>query len=197
MSNGKPKRPVRDPAASSQPSEPASPATAAVAPPPATTTPAAAPQPAAEISEPVPAAIAAEPEQPAAPAAAAAQFEEAVAPAPVEAAANEAPAGADGPWNAFAEAQAAFARGAEEIAGEVSGLTRSGIAATTEAALALLGAKTLAEAVEINAGLARRGVDAMLEGSARLSEIGLKMMTEGALPILSRFGAAWSRAEAR
>jgi hypothetical protein len=98
----------------------------------------------------------------------------------------------DDPWTAFTDAQAVLARGFEEIAAEVGGLTRSGIAAAADAAVALIGVRTFSEALEINAALARRGTDAMIEGSAKLSEIGAKAMTEAARPILSRFGGPWS-----
>lgn len=101
-------------------------------------------------------------------------------------------AAAEDPWSSFAATQAAFARSFEEIAGEMTGMTRLGMAATADAALALLGARTFAEAVEINAGLAQRGLGVMIEGSARLSEIGVKAVTAASRPILSRFGGAWS-----
>lgn len=101
-------------------------------------------------------------------------------------------AATDDAWTALAEMQAAFAHGVEQIAVEMMVMTRSGIAAAADAATAMLGARTLAEAVEINAGLARRGADAMIEGSARLSEIGVKAATESSRPILSRFATAWS-----
>ena len=91
------------------------------------------------------------------------------------------------PWTAFAEAQAVLARGFEEIAVEVSGMTRSGFAAAADATVALLGARTFAEAVEINAALAQHGVDAVIAGSAKLSEISLKAVSEVSRPILSRF----------
>ena len=87
-------------------------------------------------------------------------------------------AAAETAWTAFAEAQSALARGFERAAVEVTGISRSGMAATADAAVALLGARTFAEAIEINAGLARRRVDAMLEGSARLSEIGATAITD-------------------
>jgi hypothetical protein len=103
-------------------------------------------------------------------------------------------AAADDAWTALAEVQAAFARGFEEITVEMTGIARSGIAAAADAAMAMLGARTFAETVEINAGLARRGADAMIEGSARLSDIGVKAASEASRPILSRFGAHWSGA---
>jgi len=99
---------------------------------------------------------------------------------------------AEGAWAALAEAQAALARGFERAAVEMTGISRSGIAATADATVALLGAKTFAEAVAINAGLARRGVDTMLEGTARLSEIGVEAVADASRPILARFGGGWS-----
>jgi len=91
----------------------------------------------------------------------------------------------DGGWTVLAEAQAVFARACEQIAQEVDGAARSGIAAGTDAALALLDARTLAEAIEINAGLARRGFDAIVASSARLSEIGVKALGEAARPLFA------------
>jgi hypothetical protein len=95
-------------------------------------------------------------------------------------------------WSALAEAQCALARGFERAAVEATGISRSGMVATADAAVALLGARTFAEALEINAGLARRGIDAMLEGSARISEIGAKAIADASRPLLSRFGRNWS-----
>jgi len=95
-------------------------------------------------------------------------------------------------WAAFAEAQAVLARGFEEIAVEVTGMTRSGFAAAADATIALFGAKTFSQAVEINAALARRGVDAMIEGSAKLSEIGVKAVSDASRPILSQIGGGRS-----
>jgi hypothetical protein len=90
------------------------------------------------------------------------------------------------------EAQTALARGFESAAVEMTGLTRSGFAAAADAAIALLGARTFAETLEINAGLAQRSVDTLIEGSAKLSEISVKAVAEAARPILSRAGGAWS-----
>jgi hypothetical protein len=97
----------------------------------------------------------------------------------------------DDPWTAFTEAQAVLGRGFEEIVGEIAGMTRSGIAAVADAAVDLLGVRTFSEAVEINALLARRGIDAMIDGSAKLSEIGVKAVSEASQPMLSRLGESW------
>ena len=114
-------------------------------------------------------------------------------PVPPPAIAAAAEAAADS-WITVADAQAALARGFEEFAVELTGMTSTGMVAGTDAALAMLGARTLAEAVEINAGLACRGVDAMMAGSARLSEIGLNTMADASKPLLAQFGAAWEGA---
>ena len=118
---------------------------------------------------------------------------EAVAASP-QAPGDATPAGEDqwaDPWSTWTEAQSALVRGFEAATTEVSELTRSGIAATTEAATAMLGAKTFAQAIEINADFARRGFDVMLGGAARLSEIGVKAATDVSRPILNHLGESW------
>jgi phasin family protein len=99
---------------------------------------------------------------------------------------------ADDPWAVWTESQSALAHGFEALATEVTGLTRSGIVAATDAAKAMLGARTLAEAIEINAGFARRSFDVMIGGGAKLSEIGVKAATEASRPILNRLGEGWN-----
>jgi len=111
---------------------------------------------------------------------------------PARAESVESEAAADDAWAAFTDMQAALARGFVEAAFEVSAITRTGIAAAAAAATAMLGARTFAEAVEINAGLIRGRSDAMIESSARLSEIGVKAVTEASHPILARLGVTWS-----
>jgi hypothetical protein len=111
---------------------------------------------------------------------------------PVEESAEQVEQAADDGWTALAEMQAALARGCEEIALEMTAITRTDIAAATAAATAMLDARTFAEAVEISAGLIRRRADAMIEGSTRLSEIGAQAATAASRPILARLAAGWS-----
>lgn len=89
-------------------------------------------------------------------------------------------------WTAWAGVPEALARAYGEIVGELSGVAQSGIAAGADAALAMLGARTYAEALEINAALGQRGVAALLAGSARLSEIGIKAMAEASRPLFEK-----------
>jgi hypothetical protein len=110
-----------------------------------------------------------------------------IAPRTLAASRNPLTDSAEDLWAAVAEAQAALARGCTAAAVEMTGMTESGIAAASDAAIALFGARTLSEAIEINAGLARRGVDAMIEASARLSAIGVKVFSDASRPILSQF----------
>jgi phasin family protein len=111
-------------------------------------------------------------------------------------AANPTPA-RDDPWTVWAESQTALARGFAAIAAETGAMSRSGIAAASDAAKAMLGVKTLAEAIEINAGFARRSFDAMIGGAAKLSEIGVKAATEASRPILGRLAESWEGLRAR
>jgi hypothetical protein len=94
-------------------------------------------------------------------------------------------------WAALAEAQAAAVRGFEEIVDEMNAFTRSQIAAAADGATALLGARTLAEAVDVNLGYARRSFDVLIGGSAKLSEIGARTASDASRPILSRLGDGW------
>jgi Phasin protein len=185
MSDMKPRRPARE-TGRREPSDGEAARPEAVPPAPAT----AAPPPTAAAP---PLAV---PDHPPASVAAAAPTRLEPAPPPaVTASPRKAPAAvAPDAWALLAEMQAAFVRGFEQAACEVGDITRAGMAAASDAAVALIGAKTLTEAIEINAGLTRQGVDAMIEGSARLSEIGAKTVSEASRPILARFGDAWSAA---
>jgi hypothetical protein len=93
---------------------------------------------------------------------------------------------ADDPWAIVAEAQATLARGFAAVAVELTGMTGSGIVAAGDAAIAMVEARTFSEAIEIGAGLTRRGIDAMIEGSAKLSEIGMTVVGEASRSILSQ-----------
>ncbi|GEM_PF-5350348 len=89
---------------------------------------------------------------------------------------------------ALCETQATLMRGAEALADEMSGLIRAGIATTTASAAALLGVKTLTEAIEIQTDFARRGVDTMLAGATKVSGIGAKFVADAFKPLLGGLG---------
>jgi hypothetical protein len=93
-------------------------------------------------------------------------------------------------WETLAsigQAQAAMASNVTAMALEMSGLARSNLTAAGDSVAALFGAKSLADAVEIQLGFARRSLDAVAEGSTRLGEIGLRLANDAAKPVLGRF----------
>ncbi len=92
------------------------------------------------------------------------------------------------------ESQTALARGLEAMSVEVTGLAISGIDAATRTATDMLGVKTLSDAIEVNAGFTRSSFDALVGGSAKLSELGMKLATEASQPILTQLGKSWVKA---
>jgi phasin family protein len=111
---------------------------------------------------------------------------EPAAPPPVAAAGEDALA-------ALLAAQSAVARGLTAMTAEIAALASAGIDAATHSATDLLSARTLADAIEINAGFARHSLEALLGGSARLSEIAVRLATEAARPIIAQLSHDWVR----
>jgi len=95
---------------------------------------------------------------------------------------------------AFSESQAAVARGLEAMTAEIGELARAGIAAATRSATAMLSAKSLSDAFEINMNCARQSLDALIDGSAKLSEIGVKLASEASRPVLAQCAQGWGMA---
>ncbi|HTZ35718.1 MAG TPA: phasin family protein [Stellaceae bacterium] len=85
------------------------------------------------------------------------------------------------------EAQSALARDVAAMALELNGLARANMTAAGDSALALFAAKSLVDAVEIQLGFARRSLDALAEGSARLGDLGLRLANDAAKPMLAPF----------
>jgi hypothetical protein len=174
MSDGKPRRGSRE----SVPGKVISafPLTAQIVPLPA-------PPPAAEVIEQatqavMPAAIA-----PIAPTPAPAPMP---APAPIAALPPPAAAMPADPWHAMIEAQTVLGRGYEQALAELTGTANTGMAVSRDAAVAMLGAKSVLDAVAIGNDLMRKSFDAMFDGAAKLSEIGVKTFGDASRPLLSR-----------
>jgi hypothetical protein len=91
-------------------------------------------------------------------------------------------------FTGLAEVQAAMAGGLSAMALEVTGLVHAGATAAQDGAAALLGAKTLAEAIDVQIGLARRNLDTLAAGSIKLTEIGSRLAREASRPTLPRGG---------
>jgi hypothetical protein len=92
---------------------------------------------------------------------------------------------------ALAQSQAALARGLEALSAEIAGLALSGIDTAARAVTRMLGIKTLSDAIEVNASLTCSSFDALVSGSARLSELGAKLAAETSQPLFSQLGKAW------
>jgi hypothetical protein len=95
---------------------------------------------------------------------------------------------------AVVQSQTAVARGLEAWSVEVTGLAISGIDAATRTATEMLGVKTLSDAIEVNAGFTRSSFDVLVGGSAKLSELGMRLAAEASQPILTQLRKSWIKA---
>ena len=92
---------------------------------------------------------------------------------------------------ALAQSQSAFARGLDALSAEMAGLALSSMDAAARTATKMLGIKTLSDAIEVNAGFTCSSLDALVGGSARLSELGMKLAAEASEALFSQFGRGW------
>jgi hypothetical protein len=95
---------------------------------------------------------------------------------------------------ALVQSQTAVARGLEALSAEMTDLAISGIDVARRTATNMLGVKTIFDAIEINAGFTRTSFDALVGGSAKLSELGVKLATEASQPLLAQLGKSWIKA---
>jgi hypothetical protein len=95
---------------------------------------------------------------------------------------------------ALVQAQTAVARGLGALSAEMAGLALSGIDAAARTATDMLGVKTLSDAIEVNAGFTRSSFDTFVGGSAKLSELGVRLASEASQPILTQLGKSWIKA---
>lgn len=89
-------------------------------------------------------------------------------------------------FDAVLKANAALAEGFEVIASEAVGYARQTLATAGTATKELLAAKTLDRVIEIQTGLAKSGLEALVERTARLSELGLALASGTWAPIGGR-----------
>lgn len=95
------------------------------------------------------------------------------------------------PFAALAQSQAALTRGLGALSAEMAGMALSGLDTAARTATQMLSVKTLADAIAVNAGFTCSSFDALVGGSAKLSQLGVKLAAEAAQPILSQFGRGW------
>ena len=84
-------------------------------------------------------------------------------------------------------AQAAIAGDVTAMTLELCGLTRANLTAAGDSLATLFGARTMTDAIEIQLGFARRSLDLAAGSSARLNELGLRLATDAAKPMLRPF----------
>lgn len=81
-------------------------------------------------------------------------------------------------FDAVLKANAAWAEGVEAIASEAVGCARQTLAVAGTATMELLAARTLDRVIEIQAGLAKTALEALVERTARLSELGVELASD-------------------
>jgi len=110
-----------------------------------------------------------------------------------EAMADEAPAGEKlaelGRENLAAlwRANTALSQALEAVNHEMIDYVRSSFATAASTATALLGARTFEDVFQLNADLAEANMVGLIEGTAKLSEIGAKFANEALVPLSGRF----------
>ena len=95
--------------------------------------------------------------------------------------------------SALMESQAAVARGLSEMSTEMAALAQGGIDAAGRSAGEMLAARTFADALRISTAYAQQSVDALIGGSVRLSEVGVKLAAEASRPLLQQLDRSWTR----
>ena len=91
----------------------------------------------------------------------------------------------------LAQSQAVLARGLDALSAEMAGLALSGMDTAAQTACKMLGIRTLSDAIEVNAGFTCNSLDALVGGSARLSELGIKLAAETSEALFAQFGRGW------
>jgi hypothetical protein len=95
---------------------------------------------------------------------------------------------------ALAQSQAALARGLEALSAEMAGMALSGMHVLARTATKLLAVKTLSDAIEVNAGFTCGSLETLVGGSAKLSELGVKLAAETSQPLFGQFAREWGKA---
>lgn len=95
--------------------------------------------------------------------------------------------------DAWAESGSIVARGMEDIGAAWLRYTQRSVEDSVEAARALLSARSLREAVEVQSDYARNSLGSLMSESVRLSELSVKVAQEAMQPLKTRLDAAAAR----
>ena len=93
-------------------------------------------------------------------------------------------------FTAVLRANAVLSEGLEAMGKEVIQYARRSFEQAAETATALLGAKTFEDVVQLNTQFAKANIEGLIERSAKLSEMGVKVATEALAPLGGRVEAA-------
>lgn len=94
---------------------------------------------------------------------------------------------------AAAKANRALSEGMQAIGQEILTYARSSLESASQAATALLEAKTLDEVIQLNTDLAKTSLETLLARSAKLSEMGVSVANEALAPWGGRMGATFAK----
>jgi len=92
--------------------------------------------------------------------------------------------------DALVEAGTILAKGAEAISKQVLALTQNSMQSSVGAAKAMLGCKTLREAIDLQADFARSNFDALVAEGTKLGEMSFKVANDAIAPIQARVNVA-------
>jgi phasin family protein len=93
-------------------------------------------------------------------------------------------------YDAYVAASSIFAKGAENVGKAWMSLTQEAMENAAQTAKALLGAKTLREAVDLQSDFAKANFDKLVAESTKLSELSVKVANEAFAPINARVNVA-------
>jgi len=95
-----------------------------------------------------------------------------------------------GTFEAYIAAGNVAAKHVEAFNAEILAFAKTRMEEGVQAARALMGAKTLKDAIDLQTGFAKTAFDAVVAENAKLSEMALKGATEAAEPLQARFTVA-------
>jgi phasin protein len=93
--------------------------------------------------------------------------------------------------HALAEARSALADGFEALSDEVAGFARCGIDTAARTAIEMLAIRTVGDAIAVNAEFARANLGNWVGGSAKFSELGIRVAADTLRPFVDRLGRSW------
>lgn len=95
--------------------------------------------------------------------------------------------------SALAETRRVLADGVQALSEELAGLARRGIDTAARAAIGVLGARNLADAIAVNTGFAGASFGNWAGSAVKLSELGIRFADECSRPLVDRLGGGRSR----